>query len=119
MHNQQATRLLFALPINTGIWLGVGYIYGKLTHVSPTQCAKILAISQVVDSIFRLLFLLVEKPSLEIEVSYTYTNLIVNTMTVIAMNHLNLIATKATIAFTGLTILTFLSKAVKSHVAIE
>ena len=37
------------LPIIAPFWAGVGYVYGKMTNVSPKLCVIILTISKIAD----------------------------------------------------------------------
>src|SRR5262249_53253313 len=99
---------LYTLPQSALMAGALGYIYGKLTDVSPTFCAKLFAIAQLANSI---LFLLA-KAYLQINDHHqddkhrlvlACTTILTQIIGIIAMRHFNLIATKGTILWSLFT----------------
>ncbi|WP_042282443.1 hypothetical protein [Candidatus Protochlamydia sp. R18] len=101
------------LHITVPAWAAAGYIYGKVANVSPKMCALIFAVSKIADvslSICHAFFSYKTGFCARISVyrAYAVTSLIVNTITIIAMYRLKLIAQTGAAIFAGLSVLYFI-----------
>ena len=101
--NVMDTPDLAMLPYSTVIWGGVGYAYGKMTDVSPWLAAQALATWAVADVLFFLIASAAKETQKELALTYAYTNVVVNSLAIFAMQRLELLNAKGTVALSCLT----------------
>ena len=101
------TPTLYIIPFTAAVWAGIGYVYGKLTGASPRIAAQVLAIWAVADAAFFLIASYSKHTQRELKSTYALTNLIVNSLAILALKRFNLLGTKGTAALSCLTVLNF------------
>jgi len=95
------------LPVSTVAWAAIGYTYGKLIDSSPRLMAQTLAIWAFADSIFLYLANASNLSTTESSRMYAYTNLLTNSITIIALKRLSQLNSVETAAFSCLAFLIF------------
>jgi len=101
------TPTVMMMPFSAALWAGIGYVYAKFTDSSPRLAAKVLAVWAVADAVFFLIASSSQHTQRELKSTYALTNLIVNSLTILAMNRFNLLAFKGTATFSCLTLFIF------------
>lgn len=104
---------LSALPMRTGLWAGIGYLYARLFRAPVQLCVTAFAISEIADTFFFMIASRWTRNEMEKKAVYALTNIIVNTMTILAMSYLKLIAKQGMLILTGFTVINFLSKVIE------
>jgi hypothetical protein len=90
------------IPFDVAISAGFGYICAKIADSSPSQWAKIFAITSLANNI---LFLILSAPLTNLTdkcIVYSFTSAIVGTVEIIALRQFNLIGTTGTAILGGL-----------------
>lgn len=91
-------------PFNAALNAGVGYICGKIADSSPSQWAKICAITTFAHDI---LFVALSIPIMDLKnkcILYSFLTAITDTASIIALRHFNLIGTTGTLILGSLAL---------------
>lgn len=104
---------LSSFPIRVLLWAGVGGICGKLAKAPVRLSAIACAISEIANTLFFLITSRWTRNQLEEKAMYALTNIILNAVTIFAMQRLDLIAKRGTLILTGLTIVNFIAKVIE------
>ncbi len=96
------------MPLSLAFSAGVGFVFGKLAGGSPKLFAVIFTIRNIVQDIFFILASRVCKNDSQKLSLYGFTYLVFGAVEIIALRHFQLIASKGTMALTGLSLWAFM-----------